>query len=66
VCQTDARKDHLILRGIVVIETETGPPTGICAFVVGNLDLTAMRRFDLRDGNLGLTWLEKCGVAANR
>jgi len=29
-------------------------------------DLTAMPCFDLRDGNLGLTWLEKCGVAANR
>jgi hypothetical protein len=26
----------------------------------------AMRCFDLRDGNLGLRWLEECGVAANR
>ena len=25
-----------------------------------------MRRFDYRDGDLGLTWPEKCGAAANR
>jgi len=26
----------------------------------------AMRRFDYRDGGLGLLWLEKCGAATNK
>jgi hypothetical protein len=34
-------------------------PIGICAFVVGDLAFSAMRRFDYQDGGLGRLWLEK-------
>ena len=42
------------------------PPTGICAFVVGNLAFYGDVHFDYRDGGLRLLWLEKCGTDANQ
>ncbi len=43
-----------------------GPPSVSVRSLLETSDLTAMRRFDYRDGGLGRLWLEKHRADANR